>query len=134
MGTSLEFVDTWQDPGSQIDENNRRRARFEFQVKGGAELRLCLAWTDLPGKSLQNDLNLFLEGPGGSKWSGNDNLPMAITDEDPTNNVELIRIRTPQAGKYIVQVTGTSLMKPIQEYALVLLGELAAPLGPFYGS
>ncbi len=130
----LEFVDSWQDPATRIDENLRRRVRYQFHVNGGAELRLCLAWTDLPGKSLQNDLNLFLEGPGGSKWSGNDDLPMAITDEDPTNNVELIRIRAPQAGPYMVQITGTNLMKPTQDFALVVLGELAGPLAMFRGA
>jgi hypothetical protein len=134
IATRLEFIDTWKDGNNRIDENAQQRIRFEFDVNGGAELRICLSWTDLPGKSLQNDLNLFLEGPDGSKWSGNDDLPMAITDEDPTNNVELIRLRTPRAGKYIVQVTGTTLMKPVQDYALVVLGNLAGSLAPYHAT
>ena len=37
--------------------------------------RLCLAYTDLPGRSLQNDVSLLVQDPKGAKITGNTGLP-----------------------------------------------------------
>lgn len=52
----LEFLD-----GGYIFTQTGQAARFEFEVDGGDWLRLCLCWTDHPGRALQNNLNIILE-------------------------------------------------------------------------
>lgn len=54
------------------------RARFFVRAAGGEPLRICLAYTDLPGRALQNNLNLLVEEPSGNKRIGNEHVPMAL--------------------------------------------------------
>jgi serine protease AprX len=125
----LEFIDNWQDPQTQLSSDQRRR--WQFTVKAGGTLRLCLVHTDPPGRALQNNLNLLLEKPGGGpKLFGNMQLPMGLNQPDTVNNVELIRIDNAPAGQYIVQVTATSILRGPQDFALVVSGPLTSNLQP----
>ena len=90
-------------------------------------LRLCLAYTDLPGRSLQNDLSLLVQDPTGAKIPGNTALP-DITNSDVDNNVEVIRIDDPAPGRWLIQVFARNLLRPPQDYALVATGALSSPL------
>jgi serine protease AprX len=124
----LAFVDNWQDPPAQLGASGQRR-RFQLTCAGGARLRFCLAYTDLPARGLQNNLNLFIQHmPSGQKWIGNDELPDKLTVTDPDNNVEIIRLDNPQPGDYLIQVTAISLLQAPQDFALVVTGELTSDL------
>ncbi|HET6729407.1 MAG TPA: S8 family serine peptidase, partial [Jiangellaceae bacterium] len=70
----LEFVDCWETPNLQLGETGERR-RFQVDVEAGMPLRLCMAYTDLPGRSLQNDLSVMVQDPTGAKIAGNTGLP-----------------------------------------------------------
>ena len=52
---ALEFVDTWQTPAQQLKRTGDM-IRYTVTVNQGRPLRLCLAYTDLPARALQNDL------------------------------------------------------------------------------
>lgn len=123
----LAFVDNWQDASSQLATSGKRY-RFQFSCAGGARLRICLAWTDLPARALQNNLDLFLQGPTSQKWIGNADLPQKLTVTDPDNNVEVIRLENPPPGDYLIQVSATSLLQGPQDFALVVTGELTSDL------
>jgi hypothetical protein len=125
----LEFVDTWQDAQGQFDRSGQR-FRFGVQVDGGKRLRICLAYTDLPARGLQNDLNLIVEDPAGAKHVGNEQLPERLTPFDRGNNVEVIQIDSPASGNYLVQVSAYNLLGKGQDFALVVTGELATGLTP----
>lgn len=123
---ALEFVDCWETPNLQLDETGERR-RFQVDVEAGTPLRLCLAYTDLPGRSLQNDLSFMVQDPTGTKIAGNTGLP-EITKSDVDNNLEVIRVDDPAPGRWLIQVFARNLLRPPQDYALVVTGALASTL------
>jgi serine protease AprX len=122
----LEFVDCWETPNLQLGETGERR-RFHVDVEAGKPLRLCLAYTDLPGRSLQNDVSVMVQDPAGTKIAGNSGLP-EITKSDVDNNVEVIRVDDPAPGRWLIQVFARNLLRPPQDYALVVSGALSAAL------
>ncbi len=127
----LEFLDSWQSPADQFSRSGQR-FRHQVPVAGGAELRLCLAWTDAPDRGLQNSLVLLVQHlQSQQKWVANADLPLAIQTPDPDNNVQVVRIPNPPAGDYLIQISARNLLKPDQDYALVVVGELAGPMAPF---
>jgi serine protease AprX len=122
----LEFVDCWETPNLQLGETGERR-RFHVDVEAGVPMRLCMAYTDLPGRSLQNDLSVIVQDPTGAKIAGNTGLP-EITKSDVDNNVEVIRIDDPAPGRWLIQVFARNLLRPPQDYALVVTGALSSAL------
>ncbi|MCH0541890.1 S8 family serine peptidase [Streptomyces sp. MUM 203J] len=124
---SLEFVDTWETPERQFQRTGER-VLFSVEAAAGTPLRVCLAYTDLPGRSLQNDLSLLMETPDGTKLAGNGGLPNRLLRTDSTNNVEAVRIPDPAPGRYLLQVFARSLLKGPQDYALVVTGDLTTPI------
>jgi subtilisin family serine protease len=125
----LEFADGWQDQ-TQHFKRSGQRFRFNVQVGGGDQLRVCLAYTDLPARGLQNDLNLLIEEPTGTKHIGNEYLPERLTPDDRGNNVEVVRIDNPPDGQYLIQVSAFNLLGQDQAFALVVTGELTSGLLP----
>jgi serine protease AprX len=123
---ALEFVDCWETPNLQLGETGERR-RFQVDVDGGLPLRMCLAYTDLPGRSLQNDVSFMVQDPTGAKIAGNMGLP-EITKSDVDNNVEVLRVDDPAPGRWLIQVFARNLLRPPQDYALVVSGALASTL------
>jgi len=125
----LAFIDTWKDQPRQLAGTGDRR-RFAFQVTGGAFLRLCLAWTDPPpGPGLQNTLAVILEGPlNPPKVPGNHDRPRRIDPVDRDNNVQIVRIENPPPGNYLAIVFARNMLRPPQDYALVVTGALSGGL------
>ncbi len=119
----VRFVDDWQAPAQSFAVTGQRK-RYQFSVAAPAgPLRICLAYTDLPMRALQNDLNLFLQLPSGQKTFGNAQVSDSLHIPDPANNVEIIRIDNPASGQYLVQIAATNLLKGPQDFALVVTGE-----------
>jgi len=92
---------------------------IRFQVPPGASgpLRVCLTWTDLPGKHLQNNLQLDLQIPGGTFKLGNEELLFGADPFDPSagdlhNNVEVIDLPSPAPGLYRARVFAESTLFP----------------------
>jgi hypothetical protein len=125
----LEYIDNWQNAADQFLTTGQRH-RYQFNVPPGVTtLNITLAYTDLPARALQNNLNLFLqELPNGQKWMGNTALPDSLNIPDTDNNVERIRIVNPAAGNYLIQVTATNILRGPQDLALVVTGEGIGPL------
>ena len=83
----------------------------------------------VPGRGIQNNLDLLLEVPGAvRKRFGNEKVPHGLKGPDPTNNVESIVIEDAPAGDYLIQISATNILKPAQDYALVVTGRLTSPL------
>lgn len=125
-GFGLEFYDNWESPAEHFTATGQRK-RFRFSLNPGGTLRMTMAYTDPPGRALQNNLNLFLQMPDNSKKFGNQNLPHGLNRPDATNNVEVIRLDNAPGGDYLVQISATNLLEP-QDLALVITGDFSAPL------
>lgn len=122
------------------DDPRHSLRRYTFAVAPGAvdALRITLAWTDMPGSDLQNDLQLLVTTPGNKQIVGNpdhklDRLfgPPDAGDpfiSDRHNNLEQVRIPTPEVGDYRVRVWARNTVYPPQGYALAVCGELTGPL------
>jgi len=126
-GLKLEFVDGWQ-PRDRKLERTGQAIRHTVRVTGGQRLRICLAYTDLPGRGLQNNLNLTVEGPTGQRWLGNEHVPMGLNIPDPDNNIEVVRIDDPEPGDYLIQVSAWNLLQAPQDFALAVAGNLRGTL------
>ncbi|MBS1759414.1 MAG: S8 family serine peptidase [Bacteroidetes bacterium] len=96
-----------------------------------AQLKVMLYWNDpaasvLANKTLVNDLDLSVTGPGGTVLPFTlDTLPVnvanaASTGLDKMNNIEQVVINNPALGNYDLKVNGTTIaLGPSQEYFLV---------------
>jgi hypothetical protein len=111
----------------------------DVQVTGSSEpLRVTLVWTDPPpapgaALALVNDLDLEVIGPGGTSYLGNVFMGGASAPggaADTTNNVEQVWIPAPGVGTWTVRISGSSIPEGPQGYALVVTGEVAAPVRP----
>jgi serine protease AprX len=122
-GMQLQFVDDWRKVNLAFAATGQRR-RFQFALPANTpELRICMAYTDLAARALQNNLNLVVQHlESSTKWMGNASLPDALTSPDPDNNVEVVRIQNPAAGTYLIQVFAANLLKPLQDFALIVTG------------
>ncbi len=126
-GMELRFVDEWET--FQFTRTGQRK-RYQFMLPADvAELRFCLAYTDAPARSLQNNVNLVVQYiDGGIKFMGNAELPDALTLPDPDNNVESVKIPDAKKGTYFIQVFAANLLTPPQDFALVVAGVGVPPL------
>ena len=127
----LAFDDTWKTP-ARIFTSKTGRFRYQIKVGAGLPLRLCLAWTDVAARSLQNTLVLMADNPNKDKWIGNDGastlLDISGDPRDPHNNVQVVRIAKPAAAIYTIQVVASTILMPPQSFALVVTGDLQSPL------
>jgi serine protease AprX len=128
----LEFRDTWKDASQQFTVTGQR---FRYRITAGdaRPLRFCLAYTDIPARALQNDLNMFVQSLStNQKWLGNADLPQRLSPVDAENNVEIVRIDAPPVGDYMIQIAATNLLNTTgQDFALVVTGDLQSDIS-FY--
>ncbi|PWW25191.1 subtilase family protein [Geodermatophilus normandii] len=124
----LEYVDDWQDRSTGFSGVGDAR-RYVVTATEDTWLRLCLVWTDPPGRGLQNNLALLAEHrESGTKWVGNQNRPAQFPSPDPGNNVQVIRLDRPDAGTYLIQVVASNILHGPQSFALVVAGGLNSAL------
>lgn len=129
----LEFVDSWKTP-SLMFERTGQTLRWKISSGNKLPLRVCLAWTDLPARGLQNQLLLLMDDEKGRKFVGNQDaaatLKISGMTADPNNNVQIVRTETAEAGVFTIVVTATNLLDPPQSFALVVTGDLRSTLFP----
>ena len=103
-------------------------------VRPGTSLKAVLVWTDPPGRAttaadtspqLVNDLDLRVTAPGGTLHSGNATLTGGQPDR--LNNVEVVSVESPDAGKWTITGSASRLGSgPRQGWALVVTGDLVS--------
>jgi hypothetical protein len=126
----LEFDDTWKMPARIF--NGTERFRYQVTVGPRLPLRVCLAWTDVGYKSVQNRLMLIVDDITRQKFVGNANAAATYHTAgmigDPNNNVQIVRVEKPSPGVYTIAVTVIDLVHPPQTFALVVTGDLHSDL------
>jgi hypothetical protein len=115
---SVSFV---EGPGVQTGDMNERTVAV---ASGGSPLRIVMAYSDYPGPTLVNNLNLVVRAPDGSVFVGN-SKEAGGADFDATNNIELVHVPQAAQGNYRVQVIGSNVASGPQPFALVIRGALA---------
>ncbi len=124
----LEYSDEWQTDKLSFSGSGQKY-RFSINVNEGTPLRFCLVWTDPPGRSLQNILNLFVENTERDNIYSNPDRPRALTATDQVNNVQIIRIDDPAPGRYKINIIARRiLVKTGQPFAVVVTGDLQGNL------
>lgn len=92
---------------------------FDVDVPAGATaLKVTLVWTDPPGATLQNDLDLIVRAGAGQERHGNVAANSAAFDR--TNNVEQVVWDAPPAGPVTVTVRAYRVPRFAQSFALVV--------------
>jgi serine protease AprX len=121
----LAFADDWKDEAQRLRITGKK-TKYYFRLSGGQPLRICLAWTDPPGRGLQNSLGLMLEHQQSrTRWLGNQDVPDRVfVGFDRNNNVQVIRMPQAPEGEYVIYIVACNLVRPGQDFALVLLGAL----------
>ncbi len=94
-------------------------------VSNAAPLRVVLVYSDFPGPTLVNNLNIIVRAPSGAFRAGNQ-APGQPSTLDTRNNVEIAQVTAPERGRWTVEVVGSNVPEGPQPYALVLMGHLAA--------
>jgi subtilisin family serine protease len=96
---------------------------------GEAPLKVVLVWTDPPSTSLAavnlvNDLDLRVSGPDGDYLGNVFSGGVSVTGggADRLNNVEVVWLPAPSAGRWTVTVSPYAVNLGPQDYALVVTG------------
>lgn len=105
---------------------------FTVTIPSGAQrVRFTLCWADEPASAFAsfapiNNLNLSVDTPSGSYYHGNIlSLASGVWVQnkpkyDPRNSLEQIFLPSPQAGTYVITVTGADVPRGPQGYALIV--------------
>lgn len=82
-------------------------------------LRIVLAYSDYPGATLINNLNLIVTSPDGRRYTGNQRNGLNALVLDSRNNVEVVHVSKAKAGTWTIDVVASSVTQGPQDYALV---------------
>jgi hypothetical protein len=100
---------------------------YNFSIfKSINPLKISVVWTDYPGTAtgsgaeLVNDLDVVLFSPNGTQYYGNDFTAPFNDSKDSLNNVEGIRIDSPEVGDYILKVKGFNIAVGTQPFSFVV--------------
>ncbi len=115
----IEFYDR-----SQGLLNSGQKHEYTLEINNNLiPLRVTLVYTDFPGAKLVNNLNLEVYTPTGEYYLGND---FARTGKrDNLNNVEGCIVEQPKIGSWKIQIVGSEIKQPPQDYALVISGAIS---------
>ena len=111
-----ETISFW-DENTALETGEEERRTVIVNAPASA-LKATLVWTDPPGETLQNDLDLIVRATNGVERHGN--VPATSTEFDRTNNVEqVVWTSIPPGDVEIVVRAHRSAVHP-QTYALVV--------------
>ena len=115
MAATLSDSVHLRDEGTALDTGDEETTTFT--VGGGAALKVTLVWTDRPGPTLQNDLDLIVRTADGQERHGNVSPSSTAFDRD--NNVEQVVWENLPAGDVDIVVRAHRIPFFAQSYALV---------------
>ena len=115
------FIDNYATPSEHLIKTGQGIER-SLQLTSPGWIRICLVYTDIPARALQNNLNVLVDIDSDPMlhWRGNQNAPALLNQLDAQNNVEVILIDDAAAGEYTIKVVATNLIKGPQDFALVI--------------
>lgn len=112
LSDSIQFTDE----NTELDSGDEETT--SVTVGGGASLKITLVWTDRPGPTLQNDLDLIVRASDGQRRHGN--VAPNSSAFDRSNNVEQVVWGDVPAGNVDIIVRAHRIPSLNQSYALVV--------------
>jgi len=98
---------------------------LEIEVRSSrVPVRIVLAYSDYPGLTLVNNLNLIARSPGGTVYAGNQ--PSGTLTMDTANNVEVIEVKRPTPGTWRIVIVGSNVARGPQDFALAYKADAKA--------
>ena len=107
----------FRDEDLALDTDEEELSRVVLD-EAGRLLKVTLVWTDPPGESLQNDLDLIVRAANGAERHGN--MPVNASDFDRKNNVEQVVWPDAPSGNVEIVVRAHRITLQPQSYALVI--------------
>jgi len=104
--------------GTPLQTGQKSTTTITVPAAGG-NLRIAMVYTDFPGDSLVNNLNLIVTAPSGTRYTGNQ--PASADGSlalDAANNVEVVDIATAAPGKWTIDVVASNVSPGPQDFAL----------------
>ncbi len=86
--------------------------------KSGKCLRIALCYTDYPGDTLINNLNLIATSPSGKRYTGNQPASGATLALDAANNTEVIMVNRAAKGEWTIDVVASNVSAGPQDFAI----------------
>jgi hypothetical protein len=119
------FVDTWA-TASACPPLQRlgQTIRLPLRRSATGPLRVCLAWTDPPGRGIQHALSLVVvDRQGNRRWPGNAQRRATYVTADTANNLQIVRLDKAGPGDYSIEITAVSeLLFGPQDFAVAVCG------------
>ena len=106
-----------QDEDAVLDTGDEKKTTLTVDA-AATTLKATLVWTDPPGETLQNDLDLIVKASNGKERHGN--MSPISKKFDRTNNVEQVVWKGIPAGPVEVIVRAHRITRFAQSYALVI--------------
>lgn len=106
-----------QDESTALDTGEEEQVSIPLAA-GARQLKVTLVWTDPPGETLQNDLDLIVRAANGQERHGNRSVPS--TRFDRVNNVEQVTWTDVPPGSAEIIVRAHRVAQFPQPYALVI--------------
>jgi len=111
------------------DVSNQATKSYSFNMSSNGDFKATISWVDVAGnsasgKSLVNDLDIYLLSDNGTKYypySLNKSNPTAVAFNDRANrvdNIEQIEISNLPAGDYTLVVNGYNVTTSTQNFAI----------------
>jgi hypothetical protein len=120
-GLKMQFID-----GQGLSTGELKEYLFEVSDIS-LPFKATLVYTDYPGGSIINNLNLIVSTPNGKDYHGNQFSPPFDSDFDSGNNVETVYIPEPIAGQYKVTILANNVSEGPQDYSLAVSGGFGEP-------
>jgi hypothetical protein len=116
VGPTAAQIKVVRDESRELDTGEEEVVRVEIPA-GATSLKATLVWTDPPGDSLQNDLDLIVIAQGQEQHG---NMAPSSTAFDRVNNVEQVVWTGIAAGPADVVVRAFRVTDFAQSFALVI--------------
>jgi hypothetical protein len=108
---------TLKDEATALNTNEQESTSITISPQASL-LKVTLVWTDPPGETLQNDLDLIVRAANGQERHGN--VDPSSSDFDRVNNVEQVVWQNVPAGNTQIIVRAHRISQAAQPYALVI--------------
>lgn len=99
--------------------NTGQKSSFTIRVtKANKRLRVALCYTDYPGDTLINNLNLIVTSPSGKHYTGNQPTSGGTLALDASNNTEVVMVRKAAKGSWTIDVIASNVSAGPQDFGL----------------
>jgi len=127
-GFKMDFIDGGDLVTGELKE-------YFFDVSNPSiPFRVTLAYTDYPGNSIINNINLIVTTPNGKDYYGNQASPPYDSAFDSSNNVETVYISEPIPGQYKVTALASDVSVGPKDFSLVISGGVVSGIGEISGT